>query len=106
MKLHSAALGILLISGVLVQLNLRGHPCFPRLEIVTRLQEKFDESLRGLGYNFRENLVELWVRDAEGDYGPSWTILVTLPDGNSCVVQTGTTWSVIPHVFSKKRTSR
>ena len=106
MKLHATVLGVLLISATLVQLSLRGHPCFPRSEIVLILQGRYDESLQGLGYNSEGNLVEFWMRKEGEGYGPTWTLLVTLPDGNSCIVQKGTTWSVIPHVYPKKGASR
>lgn len=106
MKLYSVVLGAVLIGATTVQLSLRGHPCFPREEIVSRLKGKFNESLRGIGYNSQGNLVELWIHEKEKHKTESWTLLITLPNGDSCVAQMGTVWSVIPHVHNKRRASR
>lgn len=62
--------------------------CAEREKVVDRLQKKFGESRRGLGLLQGQRVVEVW-RSAETG---SWTIVVTLPDGSTCLLAAGENW--------------
>jgi len=62
--------------------------CLPRDRLVESLSDKFSESLAGGGLQSAEQLIEIWRSEASG----SFTIIMTRPDGVSCVVATGENW--------------
>ena len=61
--------------------------CALRSELATRLDKKFDEKLTGIGITSNGLLLEVFASN-DG----SWTILVTRPNGHSCIVSHGTDW--------------
>jgi len=62
--------------------------CFPEGWIESRLESKHNEVVIGGGLNKKGNLMKLWV--SEG--GKSWTMTVTRPSGESCLVDLGDNW--------------
>ncbi len=58
--------------------------CARRSELAT---QRFDEKLTGVGITSDGLLLEVFASN-DG----SWTILVTRPDGHSCIVSHGTDW--------------
>ncbi len=65
--------------------------CAQRDQVVLRLQEDFAEQLTAGGlYNDTENtsVVEVWSSPETGTF----TVMLTTPDGFSCIVATGTDW--------------
>lgn len=66
-----------------------GALCHPRATIVAGLSTgKYDEAQRGFGMTSDGQLLEFW----RSDDGATWTILITRPNGVSCVVSAGTLW--------------
>lgn len=65
-------------------------PCAARAQVVERLAERFGETLQSMGLNQRNRLIEIYASDSTG----SWTILMTRPDGTSCLVASGELWEV------------
>ncbi len=61
--------------------------CARRSELATHLDQRFDEKLTGVGITSDGLLLEVFASN-DG----SWTILVTRPDGHSCIVSHGTDW--------------
>lgn len=61
--------------------------CSERNMMVGHLNDKYGETLRGAGLRGDNGVMELYVSE-EG----SWTLLLTLPDGNSCPVAVGDDW--------------
>jgi hypothetical protein len=62
--------------------------CGLRAEIADDLKKSHDETPIALGVTSVGTVMELWTaRDGE-----TWTLIVTLPDGNSCVVGAGQDW--------------
>ena len=59
--------------------------CVPRAEALSALTERYGETRRGIGLDSRGTVVEVFAAEAGG-----WTILVTRPDGTSCMVASGT----------------
>ena len=64
--------------------------CVSRAEFISRLSERYNESVHSLGLDANGTVLEVFT-SPKG----SWTILVTRPDGVSCVVTTGEAWQDI-----------
>jgi hypothetical protein len=65
--------------------------CAERSRVVQKLHEKFGETLRSFG--LRDNVVvEVYSSEETG----TWTILMTRPDGMSCLLAAGQAWEIIP----------
>jgi hypothetical protein len=62
--------------------------CAERGEVIRKLEERFGETLRSIGLQQDENLVEVYSSERTG----TWTILMTRPDGMSCLLAAGELW--------------
>lgn len=62
--------------------------CGSRDDVVASLVDEYDETHRASGLESETGLMEIWASDVDG----SWTILLTRPDGQSCVMATGSHW--------------
>lgn len=63
--------------------------CAPRDEVVNALKGRpHVEEKQWFGISRQQTLYELWLRK-DG----SWSILQTMPDGNSCMVAAGEQWA-------------
>jgi hypothetical protein len=65
-----------------------GQPCAARSEVVRKLEERFGETLRSIGLHQDDGVVEIYSSAATG----TWTILMTRPDGMSCLLAAGELW--------------
>ena len=73
----------------LVQSGLSANSCVPHNVAVEQLALVFNEKVVGLGLGKnQESVVELYV----SSHG-SWTILVTLTNGMSCIAASGENWT-------------
>ena len=63
-------------------------PCAPRAELIAILQQRYDERAIGIGVVSTGAVLELWASRK----GESWTIVVTLPSGQACVLAVGEAW--------------
>jgi hypothetical protein len=68
--------------------------CHSRSDLTEMLHRKFAEQPAALGLQSDGRLVEVFVADD----GISWTIVVTRPDGWSCIVAVGESWESLPEV--------
>lgn len=59
--------------------------CAPRGHVVDRLMTKYGESPVSVGLGSKGALVEVFANQASG----TWTIVVTRPDGISCLAASG-----------------
>ena len=59
--------------------------CGPREIIVSQLQDKYGEQRQGFGLQRGRGVLELYASQETG----SWTILVTDPRGQACLMATG-----------------
>lgn len=66
--------------------------CARRGEVVAKLAQKFGETLRSVGLQRADGLVEIYASEKTG----TWTILVTRPDGMSCLLAAGELWEDQP----------
>ncbi len=84
LSLLAAALTLGAAEAVMAQNNV----CGERTVIVQRLQEKYGETRQSMGLQQNNGVVEIF---ASADSG-TWTILVTMPNGMSCLVAAGEAW--------------
>lgn len=65
--------------------------CKPRAEIIKILGRKFGEVQRSFGLQSDKRVLELYASPTG-----SWTALLTMPSGRSCVVASGEAWTDLP----------
>ena len=80
------AAGALLLSGAFAQAQ--AATCGPREQFVEQLRNTFHESARGVGLASPTQVIEFWSSEENGTF----SILMTYPDGTSCVMATGQNW--------------
>ena len=66
--------------------------CGARNVITAKLQESFKESHRASGLQDSARLVEFWTSEETG----TWTVLITQPNGTSCIAASGRAWVEYP----------
>lgn len=66
----------------------QGSSCGPRDEVVATLLDRYGENFSGGGLQGERAVYEVWTSDEVG----TWTILLTRPDGISCIMASGTDW--------------
>ena len=62
-----------------------------RADFIKALNDKYQESGKALGIAGQVNLVEVFASKAG-----TWTILVTTPEGKSCIIAAGSSWEDLP----------
>ena len=62
--------------------------CGDRTEILTRLADHYKEAPVGIGLASNGGLMELLTNES----GRTWTLIITAPNGASCVVAEGEAW--------------
>lgn len=65
--------------------------CAPRELVVARLVSTYGETRRAMGINTQNVLVEIWASDETG----SWTILLTTPQGRTCLAASGGAYEAV-----------
>lgn len=65
--------------------------CGPRAEIIKVLGNKYQEMPKAFGIAGQRNLAELFVSKSG-----SWTMLMTKPEGVTCILATGQSWEELP----------
>ena len=86
----------LVISAALLLLPLTAiaQTCGPREIVITTLQENYNEVRVGVAMTSDNNLVEVFASETG-----SWTLLVTTPNGVSCISLHGYNYeSVVEHL--------
>ena len=74
------------------QIEAQGRNCGPHAAVTTHLAAKFGESRTMMGLAANQMVVEVFVNADSG----SWTIIVTRPDGVTCLVASGSDADVVP----------
>lgn len=69
--------------------------CGKRGEFLQRLSRNYDEAPVAVGLVSNGNVIEVLVSESG-----SWTIILTRPDGVSCVVAAGEAWQDLPELVS------
>ena len=84
------ALGLSVAFGMTGQADAKPQ-CWPRVDILRQLAEKYHETIIARGVTSGGSLLEI---TAPAD-GATWTAIVTSPDGISCPVATGDGWQAL-----------
>jgi hypothetical protein len=63
-------------------------PCSPRQDVLTQLSAKFKEAPVAIGLANNGGLLEVLTAGK----GETWTIIITMPNGVSCLVAAGEDW--------------
>jgi hypothetical protein len=71
--------------------------CHSHADLAAMLNQKFSEQPNALGVQANGHLVEVF---ASND-GTSWTIVITRPDGWSCIVAVGQSWETLPNPITQ-----
>jgi hypothetical protein len=79
----AAALAVLPVASVA-----QGNVCGEREMIVQRLLEQYGETRQSMGLQRNSGVVEVFASTESG----TWTILITLPNGMTCLVAAGEAW--------------
>jgi hypothetical protein len=87
MKTLPFIVGAALLANPL-QVAAQGISCGDRTEIIETLIQTYGENFSGGGLQDDTAVYEVWTSEEEG----TWTILLTRPDGTSCVMAAGTDW--------------
>lgn len=66
-------------------------PCGERAKIIQGLTEKYGETRQVIGLARNNRIMELYASTETG----SWTLVVTLPDGRSCLLATGDSYEYL-----------
>lgn len=78
----------ILTTALGVQAAVAMPSCGSRDDVVSTLVDQYDETHRASGLESETGLMEIWASDIDG----SWTILLTRPDGQTCIMATGSYW--------------
>lgn len=68
--------------------------CAERNVLLSSLQREYSENPTAIGLASNGSVIELLTTPD----GQTWTILMTRPDGTSCVIAAGEAWEALPQV--------
>ncbi len=88
--ISAAAFYLLLLAGIAL-LNTPAaaqSSCGPRDAVLALLGNQFEESTVAVGLADNGGVIEVLTASD----GTTWTIMLTMPDGTSCVVASGEAW--------------
>lgn len=66
--------------------------CGEREKVIRHLESRYGETQRSVGLQEGRGVVEIYANDDSG----SWTILLTTPEGTSCLMAAGQAWQTSP----------
>ncbi|AET42340.1 hypothetical protein DSS3P1_31 [Ruegeria phage DSS3-P1] len=68
----------------------QGLSCLPRQVAVAHLQSKYAETRKGVGLAVNGSILEIWAAESG-----TWTLTVTYPNGQTCLLGSGENWTVL-----------
>jgi len=71
--------------------------CSTRANVLRQLSNKYSESPTAIGRAENGGVIEV-LTSTEGG---TWTIIITMPDGTSCMVAAGQDWETLPKIRAK-----
>lgn len=69
--------------------------CHPRETVVGYLQQEFQEEPVAMGIANNGGMIEVYTNDEQR----TWTILITMPNGQTCMVAAGHGWESLPAIL-------
>ena len=82
------SVGLGLLASIAIVPRAIAAPCGPRDEIVRQLATNMRQEHRAIGVTQSGSLAELFVSPE----GSSWTLIVSSPQGFSCIIAAGHDW--------------
>ena len=79
-----------------------GNNCSTRANVLRHLAHKYSEAPIAIGLAENGGVIEV-LTSTEGG---TWTIIVTMPDGTSCMVAAGEDWKQLPKIAAKSKGPR
>jgi hypothetical protein len=83
-----AVLATGVVFGGASEVAAQGSSCAERAAIVESLNNKYGEIRQSVGLNQSNGVVEVFASPETG----TWTILLTMPNGMSCLMAAGKSW--------------
>lgn len=71
--------------------------CGARADVVERLQTGFGETRTGAGLTGAQGMIEVFASEESG----TWTIILTKPSGESCLLAAGENWESGPGMVTQ-----
>lgn len=68
--------------------------CTARADVISHLAKKYSEAPVSLGLANNGGVIEV----LSSKKGSSWTIIITMPNGTSCMIAAGENWEDVPKV--------
>lgn len=96
-RFHSFALGCALSGGVLAavsasELRAEANACATRAEVLSHLSGEYGEAPVAIGAANNGGVIEI-MRSPESN---TFTIIITMPDGMTCMIAAGSNWENLP----------
>jgi hypothetical protein len=66
-------------------------PCADREQVVSQLEQRFEEARRAFGLSASGELLEIFASPSG-----TWSVLLTAPSGPTCLVASGSEWNSFP----------
>jgi hypothetical protein len=73
--------------------------CAPRAQLLDQLSSRYKEVPVAVGLSTSGSLIEILT----SDNGGTWTIMVSRPNGSSCLVASGEGWEELKRVANNER---
>jgi hypothetical protein len=96
-KMTGAAVMLVAMSAIPVAAATASPPCASRPEFLKQLSKRFNEEPVALGLTNNGSLIELLASDD----GSTWTIMISRPNGSSCLIAAGEGWEEMKRVAAK-----
>ena len=94
---YAAVAALVTATGVLPAMAQQQQPsCAKRADVLKHLSAKYTEAPVALGIANNGGVVEVLSSQS----GASWTIIITMPNGPTCMVAAGENWQKLPSVAS------
>jgi hypothetical protein len=74
-------------------------PCSDRGDVLSQLEEKYRETPHAIGVENHGGLIEVLTAPD----GATWTIILSLPNGKSCLLAAGEEWQDVKQKASGKQ---
>lgn len=90
---------IIVLAGVAVVpmvANAATATCGERAELLQQLAQRFSEKPVAVGLSNSGQLIEVLTSDA----GSTWTIIISQPNGKSCLAAAGESWQELKHAVA------
>lgn len=70
--------------------------CEPRGDVIRHLADNYAEAPVAMGLSSNGGVVEILTNQEK----TTWTILITMPDGKTCMIAAGESWEELNPVFA------